>query len=60
MTSFDKALVALVGAVLTVVGTQPWGKVLADPSLQASVISIVTAALVYLLPNAPAPGVTAK
>lgn len=55
MTSFDKALIALIGAALTVAGTQPWGKVLADPSLQASIISIATAAVVYLVPNkAPA------
>ena len=69
LTPFDKALVALIGSLLTVLGATPYGHVLADPALQASIISIATAAVVYLVPNkvatlpappAPAPAPSAQ
>lgn len=50
-TKFDKALVALIGACLTIAGMTPWGHILADPGTQASLISIATAMVVYLVPN---------
>lgn len=49
MTTFDKALIALVGAVLTVVGTK--FPLLADPALQSAITTGATTLLVYFVPN---------
>lgn len=51
-TTIDKALVALFGAILTIL-TQffPALSFLADPDIQTSIITLLTAAVVYQIPN---------
>lgn len=51
-TTIDKALVALFGAILTIL-TQffPALSFLADPQIQTAILTLFTAVAVYLIPN---------
>lgn len=51
-TSFDKALVTLVMAVIGIVGVL-WKPLNVSPEVVATVVSAITPVLVYLMPNVP-------
>jgi hypothetical protein len=52
VTKYDKAIAALVGTACSFLATKWAGA--ADPALQAAIITVVTTALVYFVPNAKA------
>lgn len=58
MTEFDKAIVALVMAVLVIV-EQAWGITIAGLSEEAVtvILAVLTPVLVWAIPNLPAPTV---
>ena len=51
-TTFDKAIVALVMAVIGIIGVV-WKPINIDPTLVATIVGIATPLLVYLWPNLP-------
>lgn len=52
VTKYDKAIAAVVGTAFSFLATKWAGA--ADPVLQAAIITIITTALVYFVPNAKA------
>ena len=53
ISTFDKFLVAALGAIAYALNT--WGGLSLDPDLVNQIIAGVTAILVYVVPNRPAP-----
>lgn len=49
LTEYRKSIVAIIGAVVTILAV--WG-VEVDPQLVAAITTLVTAGLVWLIPNA--------
>ncbi len=52
VTKYDKAIAAVVGTVCSFAAAR-WAAA-ADPVFQAAIVTIVTTALVYFVPNAKA------
>lgn len=52
ITQYDKAIAAVVGVVCSFVAAKWAGA--NDPTFQAAIVTVVTTALVYLVPNAKA------
>ena len=51
-TAFDKALVAVIMAIIGLIGVL-WHPLNVSPDLVATVVSVITPILVYLVPNIP-------
>ena len=52
VTKYDKAIAAVIGTVFSFIATKWAGA--ADPALQAAIITVITTALVYFVPNVKA------
>jgi len=55
-TKYNKALVAILGAIVILVNTFTSWKIPVDEGTVASVATVITTILVYLIPNDPTRG----
>ena len=51
LTTFDKAIVAFLMSGISVFAMTSYGHSLADPATQGAITSILTAVVVFLVPN---------